>query len=148
MKNESSEQKQIIENLNIQLKEKDNVIQSLADTNEHPDEMNYENHDEDYNNLLVKMNKMMSKEIAKVQQQITDECKKVKIFCRKKLQEMENKKENEQQIENKKETVTNTQRINPFRTESMNASKKRQLLSLSNQMMNKMHLMTIRNAFF
>lgn len=110
--------------------------------------MNYENHDEDYNNLLVKMNKMMSKEIAKVQQQITDECKKVKIFCRKKLQEMENKKENEQQIENKKETVTNTQRINPFRTESMNASKKRQLLSLSNQMMNKMHLMTIRNAFF
>lgn len=61
---------------------------------------------------------------------------------------MENKKENEQQIENKKETVTNTQRINPFRTESMNASKKRQLLSLSNQMMNKMHLMTIRNAFF
>lgn len=68
MKNELSEQKQIIENLNIQLKEKDNVIQSLADTNEHPDEMNYENHDEDYNNLLVKMNKMMSKEIAKVQQ--------------------------------------------------------------------------------
>lgn len=132
LKNEINEYKQTIERLNGELKEKSDLIQNLIDTNDSPDKINSDGKskekrngesdsslDEMHDVLLFKVNEMISSEIDKISQHITDECKKVKIICLKQMKKIDKKYTNEPDAQKE-----NLQKENPFRSKTLNTSNK------------------------
>lgn len=126
LKNQLNEKEQMIQKLNEELQENRDLVQNLMDNKDEPDQiesdgttqkvknvLNVQNNNEDQiqDTLLEQIQKMISDEIEKVSNAMTTKCKKVRKFCTKRLDEIE---ENINGIK----IQSNAKKQNPFRVNS------------------------------
>lgn len=98
LKEEVEAQKTLIQSLKNELKERDDIIKNLTDSDENPEKISESGHglqhtniEEIQNVLLSKVKVMLSNEVEQISAKITKECKKVEIFCTNKIIEVESK---------------------------------------------------------